>query len=62
MDKPIVIRRQEFIEELINLINGSGLPAFAVIDVLNDCSRNLQPLVEAQYMAALDNMQKESEE
>lgn len=34
MEKPITIARQEFIEELVSLVNTSGLPAFVISEVL----------------------------
>ena len=34
MERPITIARQEFIEELVSLVNSSGLPAFVISEVL----------------------------
>lgn len=34
MDRPLIVARQEFMDSLIELINGLNLPAFAVLEVI----------------------------
>lgn len=40
--KPISIAREEFINELANLINESGLPAFIISPILKDVLAEVQ--------------------
>ena len=53
MDKPITIARQDFIEDVVGLINGSGLPAFVIIDSLEALLPALRTQAEQQYQADL---------
>lgn len=48
MEKPITLKRQEFIEELVKLVNASGLPAFAVAEALSNCLAEVRQLVNLQ--------------
>ena len=52
MNKPLTIARQEFIDDLVNLINGSGLPAFVMSDVLSDILSDVR--MEEQRQLARD--------
>lgn len=61
MDKPITVARKEFIDKLVELINGSGLPAFILADVLAGCMKEVSELADKQYQADL-KAYKESEE
>lgn len=45
MNKPITLIRDEFINNIVNLCNESGLPFFVVEDVLKD-------LIQEIHMAA----------
>ena len=49
MEKPISVIYEEFKEELANLINGSGLPAFMVEPVLQDYLSEIKMIKERQY-------------
>lgn len=49
MQKPTTVLRQEYIEKQIKLINGSGLPAFVLVDILEDTLQELRRLAESQY-------------
>ena len=49
MTKPSSILRQEFIESQINLINTSGLPAFVLVDIIEDTLLELRKLAQDQY-------------
>lgn len=62
MNKPITIVREEFIEELTNLINNSGLPAFILEPVLRDTYNKVKAAERQQlendkkrYQEMLDN-------
>lgn len=49
--KPLLVARQDFIDELTNLITHSELPAFVIHDVLKDAELELRTVVARQYMA-----------
>jgi hypothetical protein len=49
--KPLLVARQDFIDELTNLITHSELPAFVIHDVLKDAELELRTVVAKQYMA-----------
>lgn len=62
MNKPASIVRQEFIEKQIALINNSGLPAFVLVDIMEDTLAELRRLAKDQYekdKAAWEEFQKE---
>ena len=62
MEKPIIIKRQEFINDMVVLIEQSGLPAFVIMEVLNMCAREVEPLIQKQYEAAKELFEKEGED
>ena len=47
--KPITILREEFIENLLNLCNGSGLPFFVLESILKDFTQNIHAASKQQY-------------
>lgn len=47
--KPIVVARKEFIDDLVKLINESGLPAFVLEPILKDMLAETQMLMEQDY-------------
>lgn len=49
IQKPITVRREEFKEQLINIINNSMLPAFVVESILADMLREASVAVRNQY-------------
>lgn len=51
MNKPSTIIYEEFKQELANLINNSGLPAFIIEPVLRDYLNEVGLMVQRQYMA-----------
>ena len=51
MIKPSTIVYEEFKQNLANLINNSGLPAFIVETVLRDYLNETQIMAQRQYMA-----------
>lgn len=50
MNKPITIIRQEFIEELVELINKYQLPAFVIIGVIKELLPVLKEQEEKQLI------------
>lgn len=62
MNKPITIARHEFSENLINLINASGLHAFIIRQVLAQADSALAQVEQEQFdkdMAEWNAQQKE---
>lgn len=49
MDKPSTIEYREFIQALRNLIAGTPLPAFVILQVLRDLTEQVSRLEEQQY-------------
>lgn len=58
MDKPIELARQEFIEKLVDVVNGSQLPAFVAADVF----RNMVVQLDQAAAAQLEQARKAYEE
>ena len=62
MEKPLALRKADFCKGLVELINGSGLPAFVIADVIRDLSekttalaqQELEKQTEAYYRALHD--------
>lgn len=50
IEKPLTMKRQEFTEQAVELINHSGLPAFVVIGVLEALLPTLKQLEQQQLM------------
>lgn len=48
MEKPITVARQEFTQDLVNLVNSSGLPAFVMRQSLAQMDQALAELERAQ--------------
>ena len=63
MEKPITVARQEFTQDLVNLVNNSGLPAFVMRSALAQMDQALAQLEQAQLEkdTAEWNQQKEVE-
>lgn len=58
MNKPLVLARQDFIDDIVSLINNSQLPMFAVYDVLNDVQKEVKIKAREQYEEAKDIYEK----
>lgn len=52
MEKPIVLIREEFIDKLKDLVNGSGLPPFMLHPILQDFLNQIIRLENEQYTEA----------
>lgn len=48
MEKPISLRREELLTAIVSAINNSGLPAFAVVDLLDGVQRQAAELARRQ--------------
>ncbi len=65
MNKPITIAREDFIENLVKIINDSGLPIFVVRDELNRAYNQLAQVEKEQLeqdKKTWEGSQKESED
>lgn len=67
MEKPLSLKKSDFTKGLIDLINGCGLPAFVVADIVRDLSTEMQRLAQkeleeqtALYYKALQDEKKEA--
>lgn len=49
MEKPLTVARQEFAENIVEVINNSGLPAFVMLEIIQSCERELTKLSQTQY-------------
>ena len=49
MNKPISITYEEFKKNMADLINNSGLPAFVIEAVLQNCLHDVNAITQAQY-------------
>lgn len=55
MNKPFTVAREEFEQQLVNLISNSGIPAIVLIDILDDKKQQLIPI-------AKESLRKDKEE
>lgn len=51
MEKPLSIKREEFLLSVVNAINDSGLPPFMVCEVMKDITFNVERLAREQLEA-----------
>ena len=64
--KPITLARHDYMQGIVDLSNRSGLPAFVMIEVLEQTARELRPLMDAELKKAeaiyREALQKETEQ
>ena len=61
-EKPLTVMREEFVDNLINLINSSGLPFFIVLDVMKSAQTEVQEAAKKQYEEDLKKYSESSED
>lgn len=61
MNKPSTIIYEEFKQDLANLINKSGLPAFIIEPVLKDYLTEIKALAQRQYQMDKSEYEKSLE-
>lgn len=61
MSKPLTIARHDFEEELKHLAENAELPAFAIVDALQNMLLRITPMIEAQYQEELARIKSDSE-
>lgn len=49
MEKPLSVVREEFVNNLVELINNSGLPMFIVLDILKAAQEEVKVAAAKQY-------------
>lgn len=49
MIKPLSVKRQEFVENLVNLVNSADLPPFVMEPIINDVHASVRNLIKEQY-------------
>ncbi len=60
MEKPLTVAREEFVTNLVNLVNESGLPMFVVLDVLKSAVSEVQEAAKLQYEKEKEAYEKEN--
>lgn len=65
MEKPLSMKREDFIQALIKTVNECGLPPFAAFEILRDITREAEALARRQLeldKKAWEESQKEAED
>ena len=53
MEKPLTIRIKEIEEQIVKVVNESGLPPYILLNITNDISTQLQDIIskeEVEYL------------
>ena len=58
IEKPTLVARQEFVENLVNLINESGLPLIIVQPILDTVREDVGRVIKQQYENEKDQYEK----
>lgn len=51
MDKPLSLKREDFLQRIIEAVNGSDLPPFVVLDIMKAVTEEVANLAKRQYEA-----------
>lgn len=62
MEKPLSVKREEFVQNLIALINNSGLPVFVAADILSQIASDANQLAREQLAKDKAAWAKEKED
>lgn len=60
VEKPLILKRKEFIDSMVGLINNSELPAFIIEPVLRDLLSETQVVMKQEYEKSLEYYNKHS--
>lgn len=60
--KPILVARKEFADNLIKLINDSGLPLVVIQPIMDDVAENVRNTLTQQYLNEKATYEKALEE
>lgn len=58
MQKPLIVARQEFAQNIVGTVNSSGLPAFVMKQLLEEVIKQLEILEERQEKEAMEIWQE----
>ena len=61
MNKPLTVARQEFSEDLVALVNNSGLPAFVISGVMKEAIIEVDKIAQAQLATDKEAWEKEKD-
>lgn len=62
MEKPLSVAREDFVNELVELVNNSGLPMFVVLEVLKCAVEEVKEAASRQYEQEKLEYEKSKEE
>ena len=62
MEKPLSIKREEFVQSLVAIINNSGLPVFVAADILSQIASDANQLAREQLAKDKAAWAKEQED
>ena len=62
MNKPITVAYNDFMKDMVTLINSSNLPAFVIYDALEKLENEIQPTIERQYKSDLKMWEENQQE
>lgn len=62
MEKPLSVKREEFVQNLVALINNSGLPVFVAADILSQIASDANQLAREQLAKDKAAWAKEQED
>ena len=48
LKKPVTVARRDYMQGIVNLTNSSGLPAFVMVEVLENTLKELRPLMSSE--------------
>lgn len=57
--KPILVAREEFMEQLVNLVNDSGLPLVLIEPIIDGLASNIKQTIANQLVQEKENYAKE---
>lgn len=60
--KPLLVMREEFRNNLVNMINSYGLPIYVVEPILNETLNEVRSVLQIQYQKELQEYQKSLED
>ena len=61
-DKPLLVARQQFIDELVSMINNSGLPPVIMLPIIEGVYKELSAVLENQIAQEKEAYDKAYEE
>lgn len=57
--KPTLVVREEFVEQLVNLVNDSGLPLVLIEPIIDGLASNIKQTIANQLVQEKENYAKE---